>query len=48
MTGEVNTIYSLGDDRTVVADTLVEDDAFGWSALKASPDDSKLRREQQW
>ena len=31
--GEVNIVYLLGDNRTVVADTLIKGDAFGWSAL---------------
>ena len=33
VSGEVNVIYRLGDDREVVADSLVKGDAFGWSAL---------------
>ncbi len=31
--GEVNIVYRLGDGRTVVADTLRNGDAFGWSAF---------------
>jgi CRP-like cAMP-binding protein len=33
ISGEVNIVYKLGDNRTVVADMLVKGDAFGWSAL---------------
>ncbi len=33
VSGEVNVIYRLGDDREVVADSLIKGDAFGWSAL---------------
>jgi len=33
MSGEVNIVYRLGDDRIVNADTLIRGDAFGWSAL---------------
>ena len=33
ISGEVNIVYKLGDDRTVVADTLIKGDAFGWSAF---------------
>jgi CRP-like cAMP-binding protein len=33
ISGEVNVIYRLGDDREVVADSLVKGDSFGWSAL---------------
>jgi CRP-like cAMP-binding protein len=33
ISGEVNIVYRLGDNRTVVADTLIKGDAFGWSAL---------------
>jgi len=33
LSGEVNVVYRLGDDRTVVADTLVRGDFFGWSGL---------------
>src|SRR5271157_1816763 len=33
MSGEVNIVYTLGDNRTVVADALIKGDAFGWSAL---------------
>lgn len=33
MSGEVNIVYRLGDDRIVVADTLIKGDAFGWSGL---------------
>lgn len=33
ISGEVNIIYTLGDDRTVVADMLIRGDAFGWSAF---------------
>ena len=33
ISGEVSVIYRLGDDREVVADSLVKGDAFGWSAL---------------
>jgi CRP-like cAMP-binding protein len=33
--GEVNIVYLLGDNRTVVADTLIKGDAFGWSAFAA-------------
>ena len=33
LSGEVNVVYRLGDDRLVVADTLVRGDFFGWSAL---------------
>ncbi len=35
VSGEVDVIYRLGDDREVVADSLVKGDAFGWSALLA-------------
>jgi len=31
--GEVDIVYTLGDGRTVVADTLRSGDAFGWSAF---------------
>ncbi|NIM93425.1 MAG: cyclic nucleotide-binding domain-containing protein [Anaerolineales bacterium] len=31
--GEVAIVYRLGDDREVVADTLVAGDAMAWSAL---------------
>ena len=35
ISGEVDVIYRLGDNRDVVADTLIPGDAFGWSALIA-------------
>ena len=31
--GTVDIVYRLGDNRTLVADTLIAGDAFGWSAL---------------
>lgn len=33
ISGTVDIVYRLGDNRTVVADTLIAGDAFGWSAL---------------
>lgn len=33
LSGEVHVVYHLGDDRAVVADTLVRGDFFGWSGL---------------
>ena len=33
LSGEVSIVYRLGDDREVVADTLIKGDAFGWSAI---------------
>ncbi|MEW6401399.1 MAG: cyclic nucleotide-binding domain-containing protein [Chloroflexota bacterium] len=33
MSGEVQIVYRLGDNRTVAADVLVAGEAFGWSAL---------------
>lgn len=35
ISGEVNIVYRLGDNRTVVADTLIKGVAFGWSAFVA-------------
>lgn len=33
ISGTVDIVYRLGDNRTVVADTLIAGDTFGWSAL---------------
>lgn len=33
LSGEVSIVYRLGDDREVVADSLIKGDAFGWSAI---------------
>jgi CRP-like cAMP-binding protein len=33
VSGEVNVVYRLGDDREVIADSLIKGDPFGWSAL---------------
>ena len=33
LSGEVSIIYRLGDNREVVADSLIKGDAFGWSAI---------------
>ena len=33
LSGEVDIVYTLGDNRTVVADELIKGDSFGWSAL---------------
>lgn len=33
LSGEVSIVYSLGDNREVVADSLIKGDAFGWSAI---------------
>ncbi len=33
ISGTVDIVYRLGDNRIVVADTLIAGDAFGWSAL---------------
>ena len=33
ISGAVDIVYTLGDNRTVVADTLVSGDTFGWSAF---------------
>lgn len=33
--GEINIVYRLGDDREVVADTLVPGDTLAWSAVLA-------------
>lgn len=33
LSGEVSIVYRLGDNREVVADSLIKGDAFGWSAI---------------
>lgn len=33
ISGTIDIVYRLGDNRIVVADTLIAGDAFGWSAL---------------